>query len=203
MSMTPHQPRRLALGLALMAATTLPAWAAGPVLKPGLWEHEVQVRSRSGQAEAAMAQMRKQLEGMPPAQRQQFEAMLAQQGMQLGGSSGKANVQSFRVCLTREQAEQGEIAPPEEGCTQEVLERSAKRMKLRFNCVATGDRPASKGEGEITVVSDSAYTGKSVLETAVNGKPEQLQLDQSARWVAGDCGQVKPRGNAALPNSNR
>lgn len=164
--------------------------AAGTVhaqkLAPGLWEHSVTVNTQTGRVEAAMAQMQKQLAAMPPAQRKQFEAMMAQQGMSMGGP-GKPN--TLRFCLTPEQAANDQI-PQEKDCKQQSLQRSGNVIKFKFACAGN---PPSSGEGEYTLISDKAHKGRITIDTVADGKPERLNMDQSARWLGADCGNVKPR----------
>ena len=38
----------------------------------------------------------------------------------------------------------------------------------------------------------TAYTSKSVVNTRVEGKPERMTMDQAGKWLAADCGAVKP-----------
>lgn len=183
-------------GLAVAAdAASAPAKgaSAAPAMKAGLWEHKVQMSSRSGTAEAAMAAMRQQLEQMPPAQRRQFEAAMAGQGLQMG-----SNVNTFQVCVTPEEAARQDLPPPDEGCTQEVVERGSNRLKVTFVCQGEGGKPTT-GEGEATFESDMAYVGRAVIEGEVNGQPDRILLNQRARWVSSDCGPVKPRPKPKRP----
>ncbi|HET7595474.1 MAG TPA: DUF3617 domain-containing protein [Burkholderiales bacterium] len=153
-------------------------------MRPGLWEHSFTMKSQSGEMERSMADMHKQLASMPPEQRKQVEQMMAQQGMSMG-----ANGRSVRMCITKEQAERDEFPQQEGNCTQQVMQRTGNTIKVKFSC--TGSPPTS-GESEVTMASPTAYTGKSVVNTVVQGKPERMTMDQSGKWLAADCGNVKP-----------
>lgn len=153
-------------------------------MRPGLWEHSFTMKSQSGQMEQAMKDMQQQMASMPPEQRKMMEKMMAQQGMSMG-----AQGRSVRMCITKEQAERDEVPQQEGNCKQQVLQRTANTMKVKFSC--TGNPPAS-GESEVTFASPTAYTGKSIVNTTVDGKPERMTMDQSGKWLAADCGNIKP-----------
>ena len=75
--------RRHAILAVSIAAVCLPAAAQ---LKPGLWEITNKVGGNA-QLDAARAQMQQQLAAMPPEQRKQMEAMMAQRGMSMPGAA--------------------------------------------------------------------------------------------------------------------
>lgn len=179
---------RTALASALLLSGLAAATGAAHAQKlaPGLWEHSVTMNTRTGRMEAAMAQMQKQLAAMPPAQRKQAEAIMAQQGMSMGGP-GKPS--TLRFCLTPEQAANDQI-PQEKDCKQQSLQRSGNVITFKFACAGN---PPSRGEGEYTLLSDKAHKGRVTIDTVADGKPERLQMEQSARWLGADCGTVKPR----------
>lgn len=153
-------------------------------MRPGLWEHNFTMKSQSGQMEQAMSEMQKHLASMPPEQRKQMEQMMAQQGMSMG-----ANGRSVRMCITKEQAERDEVPQQDGNCKQQVVQRSANTIKVKFTC--TGNPPAS-GESEVTFAGPTAYTGKSVVDTTVDGKPDRMTMEQRGKWISADCGNIKP-----------
>ncbi len=171
---------------ALLLALWSPlALAQGAALKmsPGLWEHGFTMKSQGGQMEQALKEMQQSLASMPPEQRRQMEAMLAQQGMSLGPKG-----QSVKVCLSREDVERDQPPPPQDGCTQ-TARRSGNVWNLSFRCPGP---PPSSGEGRLTLQSPTAYSGSFDLVTTVEGKPEKLQMDVTGKWLASDCGTVRP-----------
>ena len=151
---------------------------------PGLWE----IRNRMGgnpEMEKAMADMQQQLAAMPPAQRQQMEAMMRQNGM----SVGAGGAMTLKVCITPEMAARAELPSQTEGdCTMTVVSRSGNTLKSKFVC----QNPPSTGEGSFTLSGDKAYTSHMVMRTTRNGKPETLTVDGDARWLSASCGNVKP-----------
>lgn len=170
------------------ACLATPAVAQTTELRPGLWEHRLTVKSDSGRTEGAMADMRRRIEAMPPAERAQLDAAMAAQGTVLGPEPN-----TFRVCMTPEQAARGDVPPPNGRCSQQILERSAKRLKLSFACTGeSADSPPAKGEGEVEFSSPTAYLGRTTIDTMTQGKPDRVEMEQAARWVAADCGPVRP-----------
>jgi hypothetical protein len=156
--------------------------AAEPLpLRPGLWEHSFTMKSESGRIEAAMAEMQRQLAGMPPAQRKMMEDMMAAQGLSMRPGGG-----SIQVCLTEEDIKRGDL-PQEEGCKHEILERSSDRMRLRFMC------KGASGEGEVIFQGPDAYTGVTTLRTDVDGVVETMLVNQTGKRISGDCGAAAKR----------
>jgi len=171
--------------LSLAAGAFIGFGAEAQTQAPGLWEHSFSMKSQDGQMEKAMAEMQKQLAAMPPEQRKQMEAAMSSRGVKMG-----ANGSSVKVCLTKEEA----AKPPEArmnagNCTQKDMQRSGNTMKFKYECT----QPPSTGEGEMTFISDKAYSGKSIVNTQVAGKPQQMTMEMQGKWLANDCGDVKPR----------
>lgn len=160
------------------------AFAQTQKMRPGLWEHSFTMKSQSGQMEKAMSEMQQQMASMPPEQRKMMEEMMAKQGMSMG-----AQGRSVRICITKEQAERDELPQQDGSCKQQVMQRSSNMIKVKFTC--TGNPPAS-GESEVTFSSPTAYTGKSIVNTTVDGRPERMMMDQTGKWLSADCGNVKP-----------
>ena len=152
---------------------------------PGLWEHSFTMKSDDGKMDKAMAEMQKQMAAMPPEQRKQMEAAMASRGVKVG-----AGGTSVKVCVTKEEA----AKPPEArmsagNCTQKDIQCSGNTMKFKFECT----QPPSTGEGEMSFVSDKAYTGKTTVTSQVAGRPQQMNIEMQGKWLASDCGDVKPR----------
>jgi len=160
--------------------------AAAQTMKPGLWEITNKMQSGSGEMEHAMANMDKQMAGMPPEQRKQMQDMLAKQGMGQGGAGGM----SVKMCMTREMAERNEMPSQQQGdCKTTQSPRSGNTMKFSYTCA----QPPSSGEGQITYVSDTAYTMKMATTATVRGKAEKMNMDTSGKWLSADCGNIKPK----------
>ena len=175
--------------LSLLAAFTLAlaTGASAQTTKPGLWEVTNKMQSSSGEMEKAMANMEKQMASMPPEQRKQMQDMLAKQGMSMGTAPGGG--MSMKMCITKEMAERNELPQQQQGnCKTTQSPRSGNTMKLSYVCT----QPPSTGEGVMTFNGDSAYTMKMNTTTTVKGKPEQMTMDASGKWLSADCGSIKP-----------
>lgn len=167
-----------------LALTAIGVSAQNFAFKPGLWELSLNMKSASGMMEKGQDELQKQLAAMPPEKRKQMEQMMAQSGFAMGS---KVNVVKF--CMTPEDASRPDVPNFNDQCKQEVTQRKGNTMKFRFNCAG---KPPTSGEGEVTIASPTAYTSKSVVNTIVEGKPERLTMDHSVKWLAADCGAVKP-----------
>jgi len=159
--------------------------AAAQTQAPGLWENSFKMKSQDGELEKGMAEMQKQMAAMPPEQRKQIEEMMASRGIGMG-----AQGTSVKVCVTKEDVARKAEPQFREGCTQQVVQRTANGVKVKFEC--TKPQPMS-GEGEMTFISDKAYTGKSTLTSKGEGKAQQMTMELAGKWLAADCGAVKPR----------
>ena len=101
---------------ALLATLALAvAWlpASAQSLKPGLWEINNKMKN-DPRMDQAMADMQKQLAGMPPEQRKQMEAMMAQRGVRMAPAAGGG--MTIQMCMTKEQVERNDV-PMQNGCT--------------------------------------------------------------------------------------
>ena len=177
--------KTLVVAAAVLACTTLPALAQS-TMKPGLWE--INNKMSGGQMDSAMAEMQKQLEGMPPEQRKQMEAMLAQRGMRMGSASKDG--MAVQMCITREMVERNDMAT-REGCTTTKNQRSGNTVKVAFTC----KNPPSSGEGEMNFTPES-YTSHMTIHTTAQGKPETTVIDGKGKWLKADCGSIKPPASA-------
>lgn len=175
----------LAGGCLLCAAATH-AQTTGPKVEAGLWEINIALRSQSGKAEAAMKEAQAYISRMPPDQRKQVEEMMAAQGMRLGD-----NTSTVQACISKEDAERGEIPQQAGECTQQVLERNASSMKVKFACTTN---PPASGEAVVDFQSRTAYSSRAVVDTVVMGQTERVNVNQTGRWLGADCGSVKALG---------
>ena len=167
--------------LAAQAQTT-----AAPRIEAGLWEIKIALKSQSGKAELAVREAQAYISRLPAGQRKQVEDMMAAQGVRLGDKGS-----TVQACISKEDAERGEIPQQAGDCTQQVLERNASSMKVRFACTTN---PPANGEGTVEFQSPTAYTSRAIVDTVVMGQPERVNVDQTGRWLGADCGSVKALG---------
>ncbi|MBL8288470.1 MAG: DUF3617 domain-containing protein [Rubrivivax sp.] len=155
-------------------------------IRPGLWENTIAMKSGGGQMEAAMAQMREQMAAMTPEQRAQVEAMMARQGIGMG--AGRPN--TVRTCITPEMASRNDFNPGDSRCRSTGHSRNGNAVKFKFTC--DSEQGSSEGEGEFTLVSDTATKGKMWVSATRQGQTQRMEMESTSRWVAADCGDVKP-----------
>ena len=173
------------LAVAVLGAASL---ASAQSLKPGLWEstHKTQFGGNSETAKQ-MAQAQEQMANMPPEQRKMVEDMMKSRGMTMNmGRDGSG--MTVKYCLTKEMAERREIPAQRGDCKSTQQPMGAGKMKMSFTCT----NPPSSGEGEFTFSSPAAYSMKMVVNTTIEGRPEKVNMEGSGRWLAADCGDVKP-----------
>ncbi len=173
--------RYLVLALAGLALA-----AQAQSMKPGLWEMQNKMGGNP-QMDQAMAQMQQQMASMTPEQRKMMQDMMAKQGVSM--APGKGGAMAVRICVTPEMAARQEVPSQTEGdCTTTVTSRSGNTMKMKFVC----KNPASDGEGTYTFQGDSAYTANMVVRASHQGKPQTTTMDVQGKWLAADCGTIKP-----------
>lgn len=177
------QPRKLSLALACLAFAGA---AAGETLKPGLWEVTTQMKSGSGQMEAAMAQMQQQMAAMSPEQRRMMQEMMAKQGVSMGG--GGPGAMSARLCLTQEMLARNEIPVQRGDCRTTQQSKSGNTLKMAFSCA----NPPSSGEAEISFAGAESYRSVVTVNTTAQGRSETMRMDGGGKWLSADCGGVKP-----------
>ena len=186
---------KLALQGALAALVfALPGLAAAQKVAPGLWEYSATMKAQGAQVDAAMARMQEQMARMPPEKRQQMEQMMASRGISMGPGGMATGAQPIvvKTCITPEQAARDEVAHQDANCKQVSQERVGKTLKFKFVC--TGEHE-SRGEGEYTFESDKAAKGRVTVDSvSKKGEPMHMEMAHTARWLAADCGDIKPRG---------
>lgn len=171
-----------------LATVLLPLAAQAQKPLPGLWEMTMNLQSGGADVSAGLAQMREQMARMPPEQRKMMEDMMAKQGVALNpGGAGGMNV---RFCMSKEQAEADDMPQdPDGNCKRDSLNRSGATVRFTFSCT----KPPSKGSGEVVFASSKAYTMKMQMDRSEKGKTQRVDMQQSAKWLAADCGNLKPR----------
>jgi hypothetical protein len=178
----PVMTLRLVLVAVPLALAALGASAQS--MKPGLWENSFTVKSGSGQMEKDMADLQKQMAAMPPEQRKQMEQMMAKSGVGMGAAGN-----SIKVCITPEDAARMDLPQKDGNCKQEITQRSASSIKFKFVCAGN---PPTTGEGEATFNGPTAYSSRVVVNTVAQGKPERMESSSTGKWLAADCGAIKP-----------
>jgi hypothetical protein len=176
-------------------------------MKAGLWENKVIWGGDSAegtpaiqpdQVKLAMEEMKKQLANMPPEQRKQMEAMMAQSGMKVtddGVSFNNNQVEisptgtNAKVCVTQAQIDRGELPDDVKGCESALKKISATQFKSTHVC--SGEYSGT-GESEVTFHSPKHYTGTGKMNQVMNGEKRTMAFTMEGKWLSSDCGDVKP-----------
>lgn len=152
---------------------------------PGLWEQTVRMKTGDGAMERAQAQMQQQLAAMPPEQRKMVEEAMAKNNVTMGPQGT-----TLRICLTKEQA--GRSPRPQVNgtdCTFGEPKRSGNTYKYSYACAQP---TRTTGVGEFTFDGDKSYKGTMDIASETPDGPSRMTMQIAARWLAADCGMVKP-----------
>lgn len=163
------------------AAGSSGAWAAEK-MKPGLWEMSMKsdaFKNMPKMSADQMAQMRKMGVNVPQ--------------MQDGAVVSK-------VCITKEMAErdQAPMGRNESGCQSKNFQRSGNAYSSDIVC----DGPDMKGMGKVkgTFAGDTGFTSTYEFKGTAHGQPVNNRHESSGKWLAADCGAIKP---ATVPQAAR
>ncbi|MES2740251.1 MAG: DUF3617 domain-containing protein [Pseudomonadota bacterium] len=169
----------------IFALAALPAAvhaAPGTDMKPGLWEINNKMKAADPQTDQMLAAVLQQLGNMPAEQRKQVEEMAKQNGMSMPkvGPDGGLGI---TACVTPEMAARKEIPTGQQGdCTSNNVP-VAGGMTMSFRCT----NPPSSGEGKLSFINDSAFTMKMNVTSSARGKPEQMTVDTTGKWLSATC----------------
>jgi hypothetical protein len=176
---------------ALAAAVCAPAAAQTLTKrKPGLWEVQTTTQGQGAGAGQQPPNMKEMMESMPPAQRAQVEKMMKERGV---GMASKPN--SFRYCMTKEQAERDpSVSPdPDTQCSNKMNASSPKEATFSFQCTRK-DGSTMQGEGRAYDLTPESYAMDMRMQMQHQGQPMQMQIQQKGRWLGADCQGIKPIG---------
>lgn len=155
--------------------------SAAEKMKPGLW---------------SMTMKSDAMKNMPKIPPEQMEAMrkmgVNMPQMQDGGMTVK-------VCMTKDMVERDQppqAGPNDKGCQTKNFNRSGDGYTMEMQC----DSPNFKGTATVkgTHSGSEAFTSVADFKGTAQGKPADLHQETSGKWLAADCGDVKPAG-AMMP----
>ncbi|MEO7497019.1 MAG: DUF3617 domain-containing protein [Massilia sp.] len=177
------------LALACALAPGLLFAAPATKIKPGLWEST----SKMGAGDSRMQQAMAMLQSLPPEQRKMMESAMAKQGVSMSADGG---VQA-KVCVSKEMAEANQLPMQQRGsCTYQHGPLVGGAMKFSFSCT----NPTASGEGSVNFAGDSSYDGNMQIKSSATGQAETVNVQTSGRWLAADCGAIKPM---AMPAADK
>jgi hypothetical protein len=98
-----------------------------------------------------------------------------------------------KICISPEMAAQDEpplLEPNDSGCRRSAYQRDGSRYSMTMQC----DGAEVQGQGQITGVfgGNQRFTSTSRFEGIVHGLPLNQTQQTSGRWLAEDCGAVRP-----------
>ncbi len=144
-------------------------------VRPGLWQHQLEISSESGQLEQMLALARMQMAMLPPAQRTAVENMLSSQGISMDFEN-----QSFRNCVSSEETALDHFTLMEGvECSKSSVTESAAGTRFQYDC--------GSGHGEIVLHDDSNYSGNSRMTLMLAGQSEVLSIAHRGQWVEASC----------------
>jgi hypothetical protein len=182
---------RLSILIPLYLAA-LPAMAQ--TLKPGLWELSNRVASASPETMAVMSAAQQQMASMPPEQRKAMEQMMASHGVNM--NLGDAGGVKLTYCLTKDMADKHDLPAGQPGQCTTTRTPVPGGLNVSFNCA----RPPSSGNGQVIFNGNTAYSMRMNVNSTMQGKPQNMVVEGSGRWLSADCGSVKPAAPLAPPS---
>lgn len=170
--------KRLLFSLAMLAALH----ASAQSIKPGLWELNNKVKTGNAQTDQAMGMALQQLANLPPAQRAQMEAMMAQNGVSMPKPGGDGGV-LVTACVTSEMAAKKELPINQKGKCSSKSDPVAGGLNISFSCTD----PASSGQGTLRFNGDSSYVMQMNVTSEAGGTPQSVQVESTGRWLGASC----------------
>ncbi len=175
--------RRHRILISIIAATqfvALPSLAQS--IKPGMWEVSNKVTSANPETDQAVSMLLQYMANLPPQQQQRAQEMAASQGLTMPQFSPGGGV-GVSACVTPEMAASKQVPNFQQGeCTSNNVAVEGG-MKMAFVCT----KPASRGEGKLTYISDTRFTMKMDVTSSVRGKPENVTIDSTGNWLSATC----------------
>lgn len=173
-------------GVALLWASA--SWAADDIkpldVKPGLWETKASTET-AGMPKMPAAQMPLEaLSKLPPEQRAKMEAMMKSR------AAGGPMVTTTRTCITRESLSSGRaFARVQASCANRIIASTSSKLQIHMEC-----NEGMKMTGDMTVERlDAEHTkGSMVMKGGQPEHPIETKMSFETRWLAADCGDVKP-----------
>ncbi|QAU35420.1 DUF3617 domain-containing protein [Janthinobacterium sp. 17J80-10] len=166
--------RKTVISMLICCTVGSPAAWAAETMKPGLWEMSMKsdaFKNMPKMSAEQMAQMRKMGVNVP---QMQDGAMVS------------------RVCITKEMAEreQAPMGRHDRGCQARNFQRSGNAYSSDIVC----DGPDMKGTGKVkgTFAGDTGFTSTYDFKGTAHGRPVDNHHESSGKWLAADCGAVKP-----------
>lgn len=165
----------LAMPMLLSLSLSAPPAVAAEQMRPGLWE--IQTESDA-------------LRYLPPIPPTQLEQM---RRMGIDVPTIQDNRIVTRVCISKEMAQSQQlpmIDKNETGCEMKNHQQSGGEYSADMVC----DNPQMKGKGTVKgkLTSTERFESTYAFDGTVQGMPVKHTQSGSGKWMAADCGDVKP-----------
>lgn len=167
--------RKVAVLLLLCPLLSLSTPAsAETAMKPGLWEMTMK------------SDAIKNMPKIPPEQMEQMRKM----GVNVPQMQDGAMV--TKVCITKQMAESQTpgVEKNEMGCETKNYKRSGNSYSADIVCNSADMKGEGKAKG--TFAGDQAFTSTYDFKGTMHGRPVNQHHESSGKWLAADCGSVKP-----------
>lgn len=189
--MTSPKIRTLLAAAALTTlAASLPAYAAEPLFKAGLWEITSKPGgANGGQMQAMMAAAQQHLKSMAPADRARAEAMMARNGVVIENGS-----MSAKVCISKAMAQRQQLPMQQRGsCSYQTSPPAGNTISFTMSCT----NPTITSEGSAVFSDSTHYTATSRTSGGMGGpagaaQTASMSLESSGHWLSADCGSIAP-----------
>jgi hypothetical protein len=150
---------------------------AAEQMKPGLWE---------------MTMKSDETASMPKMSPEELEQM-RRMGINMPQTQGGAIV--TKMCVSKQMAERDQppVSGNDSGCQSKNYRRSGNTYTVDIVC--TGPTMKGNGKAKGTFSGTTAFTSTYDFKGTMDGQPVTQHHDSSGRWLAADCGNVKPAGD--------
>ncbi len=151
-------------------------------LRPGLWE-----MTSEGQISGAPPIPAEVLARLPPDRRAKMEAALA------ASRARAAKPHVSRQCITAESLQRGIDLDEKRGndCQEKVVSSSSSEMDVQIEC--KGPRQASSGNVHFATGGPERLSGTINMKVSDGAQNMTMRRVIEGKWIAADCGSVKPR----------
>ena len=162
---------------ALMAGTV-----SAQTVRPGLWQVSNKMQSANAETDQAISLLLGQMANLQPQQRKMVQDMAASQGVTMPdiGADGTIGLQA---CVTADMAARRQIPLGQPGDCKSDNVAVPGGMKISFTCA----NPRSSGEGKLSFIGDTGFTMAMNVTTSARGKPEQVSMDSTGKWLSATC----------------
>lgn len=172
-------------GIGATVGWVLPSLAANETplaVTPGLWEMTSQ-----SETSGALPIPPEALANMTPEQRAKFEAAMQ------ASMAKQRQPRTVKTCVTADELKRGFTSGEDEkNCQKTIVNSTSKVLDAKIVC--TGGQEQSTGTLHYEAVDAKTVAGKMDMTVSRGAKSMEIKNDVHGKWLAADCGDVKPSG---------